>query len=115
MRRDEFYVLDMLDAARAIRQFAQGKNFADFRDDYLLQVGIWKLFEIIGEAAGKLSSEFKRAHPELPWRAMTGMRHNLVHEYFRIDLGQVWTAVQQDIPPLIEQLEPLVPPQDDHN
>mgnify|MGYP001557877750 CR=1 FL=1 len=113
MRRDELYLLDMLDAAGAIRDFTQGKSFDDFCENYLLQVGIWKLFEIIGEAARKVSAQFKDDHPEIPWRSVRGMRHNLVHEYFRIDLKQVWAAVEEDIPPLIEQLEPLVPPKPD--
>jgi len=37
------------------------------------------------------------------------MRNRLIHEYFRIHLATVWQTVQEDIPPLVAQLEPLVP------
>jgi uncharacterized protein with HEPN domain len=38
------------------------------------------------------------------------MRNRLVHEYFDIRFDVVWQAAQVDIPDLIHQIEPLVPP-----
>jgi uncharacterized protein with HEPN domain len=43
---------------------------------------------------------------------MIGMRHRLIHEYFRVDVVTVWDTVQNDLPPLIALIEPLVPPED---
>jgi uncharacterized protein with HEPN domain len=37
----------------------------------------------------------------------------MVHEYFRIQLPIVWDTIQNDLPKLIAQLEPLVPPNPD--
>jgi uncharacterized protein with HEPN domain len=56
-----------------------------------------------------VSAEFRDAHPEIPWREMIGLRHRLIHEYFRIDLRRVWDTVQRDLPKLITLIEPLVP------
>ena len=39
------------------------------------------------------------------------MRNRLVHACFEIDLRLVWDTVRNDLPPLIAQLEPLVPPE----
>jgi uncharacterized protein with HEPN domain len=44
---------------------------------------------------------------------MAGMRSKLIHDYDRIDLVEVWKVIQNDIPALIAQLEPLVPPDDE--
>lgn len=66
--------------------------------------------QIIGEAARKVSPEFRGAHPEIPWDAIIGFRHRLVHEYFRIIPEKVWEVVEGGIPELIQLLEPLVPP-----
>jgi uncharacterized protein with HEPN domain len=41
---------------------------------------------------------------------IAGMRNRLIHEYFRIHLPTLWQTVQDDVPPLIAQLEPLAPP-----
>lgn len=68
--------------------------------------------EIIGEAAKKVTAEFKEAHPDIPWHEMAGMRNRLIHDYWRIDVAQVWKTIQGDIPKLIGQIEPLVPPQE---
>ena len=67
--------------------------------------------QIIGEAARKVSPEFKEDHPEFPWSMIIGMRNRLIHEYFRIIPEKVWEVVEQDIPVLIALLEPLVPPE----
>ncbi len=36
------------------------------------------------------------------------MRNILIHVYFGIDLDAVWSTVQNDLPPLIAELEALV-------
>lgn len=66
---------------------------------------------ISGEAARKVSPEFKENHPEIPWSLIIGMRNRLIHEYFRNYHGKVWEVVEKDIPQLIALLEPLVPPE----
>lgn len=70
-----------------------------------------KALETIGEAARKLSDDVKTAHPHIPWTDIVGMRHRLIHDYFRLDLRKIWDTNQQDIPKLIAMLEPLVPPE----
>lgn len=35
----------------------------------------------IGEQAYYISREFKTRHAEVPWSAVAGMRHRLVHDY----------------------------------
>ena len=64
--------------------------------------------EIVGEAAKNLSPEFRAAHPEIPWRAMAGMRDVLIHAYRTVDRDAVWSAVTVSVPALIAALEPLV-------
>ncbi|HMM28798.1 MAG: HepT-like ribonuclease domain-containing protein [Chloroflexota bacterium] len=56
-----------------------------------------------------ITHETRTAVPGIDWHNITGMRHRLVHQYFSIRLDVVWETVQQDIPALISQLEPLIP------
>ena len=110
MWRDEAFLLDMLLAARELRQFTGGVSFENFNNDRLLQHAVIRLIEIIGEAARNVSADFKAGHPEIPWAAIVGMRHRLVHEYFRVAPDKVWEVVQKDLPELVGLIEPLVPP-----
>jgi uncharacterized protein with HEPN domain len=65
--------------------------------------------EIIGEAAGRVSAATTAKFPNLPWKKMVSMGHIMIHEYEDVDLGIVWDTVQNDLPPLISLLEPLIP------
>ncbi len=109
MWRDDAYLLDMLLAARKVRDFTQAVSGEQFETQEVLQHATMRLIQIIGEAARKISPEFQGAHQEIPWRGIIGMRHRLVHEYFRIIPEKVWEVIERDIPALIPLLEPLVP------
>ena len=113
MRHDDAYLLDMLLAAREARKFADDLTFTAFEHSRMAQLAILKAVEIVGEAASRVSTERKEAHPEIPWSEIVGMRNRLVHGYFNINLQRVWETVQEDIPPLISQLEALVPPDEE--
>ena len=106
---------DMLLAARKVAQYTQGVVWERFRGDDLLQNAVMRMIQIVGEAASKISPEYRKAHPEIPWRGIIGMRHRLVHEYFRIDPERVWKVVENDLPALIAVVEPLVPPDEPAN
>ena len=62
--------------------------------DYL-QDALVRCLEVIGEATKRLSQDFRDRHPEVPWRAMAGMRDLLIHAYDRVDLEEVWEAYRQ--------------------
>lgn len=109
MRRDDAYLLDMLLAARDAVEFASSLTFSEFEGSRLHQNAILKAIEIIGEAASHISEETKFKHPDISWAKIMGMRNHLVHAYFNIQLDVVWQTVQNDLPPLIVQLELLVP------
>ena len=94
----------MLQAIVNIEEFLQDKSAEDFLLDKMLYFAVVKNMEIIGEAAYMLTSEFKTAHPATDWRAMTKMRHILVHGYYQVDSSIVWVAIRNDLPVLRQQL-----------
>jgi uncharacterized protein with HEPN domain len=110
MWRDDAYLLDMLLATRKVQQFTQGVTWDQFQGDDLLQNAVMRLIQIVGEAARKVSPEFKQAHPEIPWQGIVGMRNRLVYDYFRIESSRVWEVIERDLPALIPLIEPLIPP-----
>ena len=63
---------------------------------------------VVGEAAGGVSPEFRRSHPEIPWGRLIGQRNVLAHEYGEILVERVWLAATELIPGLVEELAALV-------
>jgi len=50
-------------------------SFDDFSNNEMMLAAVVRELEIIGEAAGKLSKNFKSEHPEIPWADIVGMRN----------------------------------------
>ena len=99
MRSDRAWLLDILDAIRDIERYRPTSRVA-FDEDERTQVWMVNRLQIIGEACRGLSEDFRTRHPEIPWRAIIGMRHHLVHGYFTIDPDIVWTAISERVPEL---------------
>lgn len=78
--------------------------------DENLRLALVHLIQIVGEAAARVSREFRDRHPEIPWTEIIGMRHKVVHDYLGVDEDIVWQVVTTDLPKLVAVLEPLVPP-----
>ena len=72
------------------------------------QDAVVRRFEIIGEAAGRISDELKSKHPAIPWKEMKLMRNLVIHQYDSVDYSQVWDTTQKDLPVLISALEKIL-------
>jgi uncharacterized protein with HEPN domain len=107
--RDAALLLDMLLAARDAQSFVEGLDEAAFRASRLHQNAVIRSLEVIGEAAGKVSADTQAAHPQIPWRDITGMRHRLIHGYGDVRLDIVWTVVRERLDPLLVELKRLMP------
>ena len=97
----------MLDAAQKAVSFTQGLNQEKFYQDEKLTFALLHLLEILGEAASKISLEFRKRHSEIPWTKIAGTRNKLAHGYFDVDLDIIWQIVNTQLPTLITQLEKL--------
>jgi len=83
-RSDNVYLQDILESVNIILTYTDNKTEFDFIKDMMLQDAVIRPFEIIGEAASKISDKIKTANPNLPWRLMKEMRNKLAHEYFGV-------------------------------
>lgn len=109
-RRDPAYLWDMLEAAEKIQEFLKDKTFEDFMLDDMRRAAVERNLEIIGEAAGRISEELKHEQTEIPWQEIIALRNALIYEYYDIDYQKIWKVVSFDVPRLIEQIRPLIPP-----
>lgn len=106
---DLVYLGHMLDTARKARQLAQGKSRAEYDGDEPLRLALAHLLQVIGEAARRVSPAYCQAHPQIPWKAITGMRHKVVHDYMTVDEDVIWDTVTHELGRLAIELEQLVP------
>ena len=98
----------MLDAAEEAIGYIRGKQRSELDGNRPLQHSLVRCVEIIGEAASRVSQQFQLAHPEIPWRLAIAMRNRLIHAYFDIELDTLWRTVEEELPLLVRQLQPLL-------
>ncbi len=109
-RDDTVCIKHVLDAARKAVEFSKGRNRRDLDSDEKLALSLVHLLEIIGEAASGVSEDYRKEHPGVPWKNMIGLRNRLIHGYFDVNYDIVWDTVVSDLPPLITEMEKLLPP-----
>ena len=109
--RDAAILWDMLQAAQDATTIVAGVTAASLRRDRLRTLALGRSMELLGEAARRVSGDFRAAHPEVPWRAMAGLRNILAHDYGRIDHERLFATAVKELPALLTQLEVFLPPQ----
>ncbi len=98
MKTDSVYLNHIIDAIKRIEDYTEGIEHEKFTNTNLLQDGVIRQIQIIGEASKRLSQETISKYDDIPWKDITGMRDKLVHDYFGVDVEAVWKTVQIDIP-----------------
>lgn len=104
MRSDADRLGDILAAIAKINERVT-VGFDAFQGDEMLQVWAVHHLQVIGEATRGLSQSLKDRHPEVPWPQIVALRNILVHEYFGLNLQQVWAMTQKDLPALEQQVQ----------
>jgi uncharacterized protein with HEPN domain len=107
-RDDSAYLKHILDAILQIEEYVRGVSLEQFKQTKLVQDGVIRELEIIGEASRNLSTELCQSHPETPWKHIIGLRNRIIHAYFDIDLLAVWEIVTEDLPLLKEQVKRIL-------
>lgn len=103
--RQTAYLRDMLDSAQLIRSYLNAVSRETFMNDIEKQDAVLRRFEIIGEAASRISPETQVMFPDLPFRSMKGMRNIIAHEYGDVDIEQVWITATTDLQGMLATLE----------
>jgi uncharacterized protein with HEPN domain len=104
---DDVYLQHILDSIRRIEEYLQGINEAGFLQNFLIQDGVIRQLEIVGEATKQISREMRSEYGDIPWKDMAGMRDKLIHNYLGVDIEEVWYTVKHDIPFLKEAIEAI--------
>lgn len=97
---DMMYLRHIYDATVRIAEYIRGVTEEQFWQTPLLQDGVIRQLEIIGEATKRLSKELRQKHSEISWQDVAGMRDKLIHDYLGVDVQTVWLTATEDVPEL---------------
>jgi uncharacterized protein with HEPN domain len=95
---DKLHVTHILEAGERIAQYLQGVTKDTFLFDTLRQDAVVRNFQVLGEAAKRISDATRKAHPDVPWREFAGFRDVLIHRYDEIVPSDVWQVATEDLP-----------------
>ncbi len=98
------FLRHILDETNYLIKHSEGISKKDFNYNDTLKRAFVRSLEIIGEATKKIPDELRQKYPQVDWRAMSGMRDKLIHDYFGIDYDIVWDVVNNKIPQLREEV-----------
>ena len=107
-RDDSVYLRHILDAISRIEEYSHGIDEEMFYQHHLVQDGVIRQLEIIGEASKRLSREVRAMCPNVPWQDIAGMRDKLIHDYFGVDLDAVWLTARDDVPALKAEVSTML-------
>ena len=112
---DLVYILHMIDLGQAAVHKASVVTKNQYDADENLRLAITHLIQTIGEAARRVSTDFRQRHPHIPWNQIVGMRHKVVHDYMHVDYDLAWDVATTELPRLLEQLEKIQPDKNGHD
>ncbi len=108
MSRDQAAIVDIVEAIKLIFQYIEKVDQDSLATNTEKQDALLRRITIIGEAAKRLSKGFRDEHSIIPWKKIAGMRDVITHDYDEVDLSEIWTVVHENLPELLEYLEPLI-------
>ena len=107
MKDDRLYLLHILESAEKIVSYTQeGRDV--FLATPLIQDAVVRNFQIIGEAAKKVSITLKSEYPHIRWREIAGFRDILTHKYMSVDMEEIWIIIHNELPELLESVRMIL-------
>ena len=80
----------------------------DFLDNELLKRALGMTTINVGELIKNVTGDLRKEHPEIPWKAIAGMRDITAHKYQTLRMEDVYNTIEQEFPVLKAQLEDIL-------
>lgn len=108
MKRDyKLYLNDIKESIEQIENYLRNISQEEFNKNKLLQDGIIRRLEIIGEASRNIPRALKEKNKQVPWFDLAQFRDLVSHAYYAMSLDRIWKEVKEKIPKLKELLKTI--------
>lgn len=94
---DLVYLTHMIECINRVFEYCEGGELS-FRQSHLIQDAVIRNVQTMAESSQRLSESTKAIASNVPWRAISGFRNIIVHDYLGVDLDMVWQVVSSDLP-----------------
>ena len=106
--RNDIILQKMLRYTEKLTCYCEGYTYDRFaQDTKLVEACVFNLSQM-GELCHTADADFTKAHPEIPWAELYGLRNRIVHDYDGVNLRLVWEIISEDIPLLRDILQQLI-------
>jgi len=92
----------------SILQYTEGLTLEGYEADLKTKHAVERNFEIIGETASRIPSDYKNLHLHIEWRIIKDFRNFIIHDYFGINNQIVWDTIQLRLPGLLTSITALI-------
>ena len=100
MKDNKLYLGHIRDAIEKIENYISDVDYERFVLNDMMVDAVLRELAVIGEATNSLSRDFRRNHPEIPFRDIIDMRNILIHNYTDVDIKVVWETCKKNLPEL---------------
>lgn len=107
-RKYEFFLNDILENIKDIKEFIKGYSYEDFIKDKKTQNAVTRSFEIIGEAISNLPNNIKEENPHIPWKDIKNYRNIIVHQYWKVDYEAEWSIIETKLDILEKHISQII-------
>jgi len=107
LKDDKLYLVHIGECISRIQQYVEDGR-EPFLTSTLIQDAVIRNLQILAESSRRLSDSVKTQHSGTDSRGISAFRNILVHGYFGVNLARVWDIVEEDLPPLRDQIEAML-------
>ena len=101
------YLIHIAESLRNVLEYTKDIEYSVFATEKMRQDAVIRNYEIVGEAAKRIPEDFRKLHPDVDWKGLAGLRDILIHQYFGIDLANVWEVVAHFVPETLPKLKSM--------
>ena len=103
MKNNATYVDLIISACKKITEFTTEMDEVKFQSTPIAQSAVMMQLQVIGEVAKKLEESYRK-EIDVPWKLIIGLRDLISHDYFSLNLADIWKIVTTNIPELEKAL-----------
>ncbi|MCM1057676.1 MAG: DUF86 domain-containing protein [Firmicutes bacterium] len=106
--RDEIILRKVISEINIAHEMLGTATLEEFINDEKLKRAVSMTVINIGELIKNITDDTRREYPQIPWKAIAGMRDIAAHKYQTLRMEDVYNTACTELPMLKNQLEKMI-------